>query len=135
MSQRHRLSTDKQAVCPWCARPIAEESGYIWNPVERTLAGRGLVIQFTPIRARFFDELWKGRCAGSSPTANELLERIYGHELDSRELNTVRAHISYIRGMIGPFDLDIEGSTWGYRLTGRTGAAAAAAAATEVIGG
>lgn len=117
--QHRRSSTDVTTACPCCAQTIYRDATFIWNFDERVLTGRGRAVQFTPLRARYFNELWKGWIVGSSPTASELLEIIYGNDPESRSVKTVVAHISFVRAIIEPFGLSIDGTIWGYRLFDR----------------
>lgn len=126
-----RQSTELGRICPCCCQVIDGESSITWNPATRTLMGRGLTLQLTPTRSRFFDQLWIGMKSGTSPTADQLMYRIYGHAPESRANVTVRAHIAYIRLAIEPFGLAIDGTLWGYRLFDKFKKEAATAAVSR----
>jgi len=108
-------------ACPCCGRPIANADDSLrWNPVTRTLAGRGTFTEMTVVEAAMFDVLWTSRPTGKRVGSQEIASQSYGHCGGPLSVRVrVCETLQRVGDLLAPFGLSIDtsrGRCGGYRL-------------------
>lgn len=100
-----------ETPCPCCGHVIAPDEALRWNEHTRTLSGRGLVVQLSPIRGLIFSKLWKAWPQGRMIPLDEMMSHVYADHPDGGpdSHNVISVQLNFMRKIIAPFGISIRG--------------------------